>query len=231
MEYQKYNREERDICAHLFRLLLDDQKNWEPLKDFLGDSQVSDPRIYCEVALIRDAYHVRKPDIQQFMNELIDLIARQNDVISYTHFPHLPDFIKNPDQTHPKQILFKLRDRGLLEIEGNKVVYGNLQAIFNAKPDLVVCNGSNLVVYEAKYTSGFHTEQMERTKKIGCVWQKLLFRDLGFASEPSLTIRKLGMASTRPDISWETVYEIAEKHWGESDFSVVVLSKVLSVNN
>ena len=39
LNYQKYNREERDICAHLFRLLLDDQENWQPLKEFLGVSK------------------------------------------------------------------------------------------------------------------------------------------------------------------------------------------------
>jgi len=230
MNYREYNREERDICAHLFRLLLDDQPNWRPLKEFLATTQVSDPRIYCEAALIRDAYHVRKPDVQEFMDDLCELIARQNNVMSYTHFPLLPDFIQNPNKTHPKQIRFKLEDKGLLNSEGDQVVYGNLQAMFNAKPDLVVCNGSDLVVYEAKYTSKFKTEQMELTEKIGCVWKKLLFGDLGFSSEPFLSVKKLGMASESPDISWEEVYHIAAKHWGENDYSVAVLSKVFSVN-
>ena len=231
MNYLEYNREERDICAHLFRLLLDDQKNWGPLKEFIGTRQVSKPRIYCEVALIRDAYRERKQqpdDIHQFMNNLCDLIARQNKVKSYTLFMNLPGNIKNPQKTHPRQIRSKLIGMGLLKSEGDQVVYGNLQAMFNAKPDLVVCNGPDLVVYEAKYKSGFGNEQMERTKKIGCVWKKLLYRDLGFATEPSLSVRKLGMASQQPDIAWEKVYDIAVNHWGENDFSVAVLSKVLS---
>ena len=233
MNYLAYNREERDICAHLFRLLLDDQKDWKPLKEFLGDKQVSDPRIFCEVALIRDAYHERKlqPDIQQFMNELCALIARQNGVKSYTNFLDLPEKINNHKQTHPRQIHFKLKDMGWLKSEGDHVVYGNLQAMFNAKPDLLICYGSNLVVYEAKYTSGFSEEQMTRTKKIGCVWKKLFFRDLGFTAEPSLSVRTLGMACREhePDISWEKIYNIALRRWGESDFSVAALSKVIAV--
>lgn len=230
MNYLEYNREERDICAHLFRLLLEDQPNWGPLKEFIGATQASDPRIYCEVALIRDAYHARKPNAQQFMDDLCELIARQNQIESYTHFADLPDSIKDPSQTHPKQIRFKLRDMWRLNSVSDQVVYGSLQGMFNAKPDLVVCIGSDLVVYEAKYTSAFEAEQMQRTKHIGEVWATLLYTDLGFESKPTVSVRTLGMASASPDISWERVYEIAVKHWGEADFSVAVLSKVLAVN-
>ena len=60
LDYTTYNREERDICAHLFRLLLEDQPNWGPLCQFLGVEAVANPRVYCEVALVRDAYMKRK---------------------------------------------------------------------------------------------------------------------------------------------------------------------------
>lgn len=145
MNYLEYNREERDICAHLFRLLLEDQPYWGPLKEFLGAIKASDPRIYCEVALIRDAYHAQKPNTQQFLDDLCELIARQNQIESYTHFADLPDSIKDPSQTHPKQIRFKLRDMGRLKSVSDQLVYGSLQGMFNAKPDLVVCSGSDLV--------------------------------------------------------------------------------------
>lgn len=227
MNYIEYNREERDICAHLFRLLLHDQPDWGPLKEFLGINQVGAPQIYCEVALIRDAYHARKPNTQQFLNDLSELIAEQKCVDSYTHFANLPDFIKDPKQTHPKQIHFKLENMGRLNSKGDKVVYGCLQGMFNAKPDLVVCTGSDLFVYEAKYMSTFEREQMERTEQIGEVWAKLLYKDLGFELEPTVLVRTLGLAKTSPDISWERVYRIAENYWGKDDFSLRALSRAL----
>lgn len=164
------------------------------------------------------------------MDDLCELIARQNHITSYTHFADLPQSIKDPSQSHPKQIRFKLGDMGRLDAVGDQVVYGCLQGMFNAKPDLVVCTGSELVVYEAKYTSAFVAEQMQRTKHIGEVWATLLYKDLGFESQPTVSVRTLGMASASPDISWEGVYRIAARHWGETDFSVAVLSKVLAVD-
>ena len=41
MDYLEYNREERDLCAHLFRLLLEDQPHWGPLRKFLGMEAIS----------------------------------------------------------------------------------------------------------------------------------------------------------------------------------------------
>lgn len=230
MDYRVYNREERDICAHLFRLLLDDQPNWGPLKEFLDATQLSDPRIYCEVALIRDAYCARKPNVAQFMDNLCELIARQNQVQSYTSFGNLPNSIIDPDQTNPRQISFKLKKMGGLESVGDRVVYSRLQSMFNAKPDLVICTGSTLVVYEVKYTSPFKARQMHMTERIAEVWATLLYTDLGFESVPAVSVKTLGMASVSPDMSWERVYRIAAKHWVETDFSVAVLSKVLAVN-
>jgi len=229
MNYQDYNREERDLCAHLFRLLLDDQGKWGPLNEFLGTSNVVSPRIYCEVALIRDAYYVRKPNIEVFMENLCEQIAQLNQVKRYTHFSDLPAELRDCDHTHPKQLCFKLTKMGLLTSEADQLIYGDLQAMFNAKPDLLICTDTDLIVYEAKYTSGFNERQMIRTKQIAKIWSKLLYTDLGFNDVPSVEVRKLGMAKALPEpgISWERVYEIAAKQWGESDFSVKVLSKVM----
>lgn len=85
-DFTNYNRQERDICAHLFRLLLEDQPNWGPLCQFLGVEAVVNPRVYCEVALIRDAYHARKPDSAEFMTELVELVAQQEQVANHTPF-------------------------------------------------------------------------------------------------------------------------------------------------
>ena len=230
MEYIQYNREERDLCAHLFRLLLEDQPNWGPLKEFLKKEEVKSPRVYCEVAIIRDAYFARKPNTRSFVSSICDLIAKQNEVSEYTPFNDLPDPIKDPAETHPKQIKQKLEKRGMILKEADIIVYGTLQAMFNAKPDLVICEGGNIFVYEAKYTMDFDDLQLDRTRQIVEVWAKLLYADLGFDNEPSIEIRTLGLTEHQPDISWEYVEKLAQKWWSEDDFSVRVLSKVHNIN-
>lgn len=166
MEYLQYNREERDICAHLFRLLLEDQPNWGPLRAFLNTESVENPRLFCEVALLRDAYYARKQDAESFMTEICGFIAKQQGVSTYTAFGDLPEKVRNPVETHPKQIRFKLAQCGTEITENDKTVYGALQAMFNAKPDPVICEGTTLYVYEAKYTLDFDKEQLSRTEQI-----------------------------------------------------------------
>lgn len=60
-DYDRYNREERYACSHLFRLLHEPKDGYRALSRFL-DMDVSSGsfRIYAEVALIRDAYYARK---------------------------------------------------------------------------------------------------------------------------------------------------------------------------
>ena len=229
MEYIKYNREERDLCAHLFRLLLDDQPNWGPLKDFLKKDTVNNPRIFCEAALIRDAYHARKPKIKNFMISLCNFIVQQNEITNYTEFDKLQEELQNPSLTHPKQIAYKIKKGGFQHKEDDLKLYGTLQAMFNAKPDLVICEGSNLYIYEAKYTLNFDPVQLERTEEIGKVWQKLLYGDIGFNTEPKLYVRKLGLKKYEPDAAWEDVFNIAVKVWGQDDFSTKVFSKVFHI--
>jgi hypothetical protein len=95
MDYIRYNREERDLCAHLFRLLLDDQLGWGPLTAFMGVKSVTNPRLFCEAAILRDAYFARKPNIADLMSAVCDLIALQNTVTNYTPFNDLPPDIRD----------------------------------------------------------------------------------------------------------------------------------------
>jgi hypothetical protein len=115
---------------------------------------------------------------------------------------------------------------GILKSAGDKKVYGSLQAMFNAKPDLVVCYGNQLIVYEAKYTMGFKKDQMAMTGQIAEVWAGLLYEDLEFDAPSEYSVRTLGLDKYSPDVSWERVYAIARKYWDEGDFSLRVLSKV-----
>lgn len=239
LSYLAYNREERDLCAHLFRLLLEDQPNWQPLKDFLDRDFIGSPQLFCEAAVIRDAYYARKPEKADdgepgtinFLDGICDLIATMLEAApdEYTRFSELqPETLRNPRLTHPKQIAYKLKESGAIQKPRDADVYGSLQAMFNAKPDLVICADNTLYIYEAKYTMPFDEAQLERTRLIGKVWAKLLYKDLGFEVEPDLVVRKLGLSKPDtkgydPDISWKEVCEIANRYWLEDDYSMKVL--------
>lgn len=237
--YLAYNREERDVCAHLFRLLLEDQPNWQPLKDFLGRDFKGSPHLYCEAAVIRDAYYARKHEKDEagelstsnFLDGICDQIAHQIGAApeDYTRFSELePKTLRNPKLTHPKQIAYKFKESGAIKKPRDADVYGELQAMCNAKPDLVICVDNTLYIYEAKYTMPFDEKQLKRTERIGLVWAKLLYTDLGFSVEPRVEVRKLGLLKPgkpgfNPDISWKEVYSIATRYWQEDDFSMQVL--------
>lgn len=105
MNYDDYNREERAICAHLFRLLHEQiEKNWEsPFGKFLSKIELKEQGfdltnlkfenigIYCEVAIIRDAYQNKKPEIFQFMDNLTKIIMQQEEINVCRLFSELPD--------------------------------------------------------------------------------------------------------------------------------------------
>src|SRR5690606_28461485 len=147
-DYLKYNREERDLCAHLFRLLLDDQKDWKPLKKFLRKDSVANPRIYCEVSIILHGYVARNGEIHDYMHELCELIAEMNEVKNYMKFQNIPEeFQKASKNIYSKRKIEKALEnysgdelQKILEYnqEPNTSVYRTLQSMFNAKPDLAV---------------------------------------------------------------------------------------------
>jgi hypothetical protein len=106
LKYEYYNREERALCAHLFRLLHDlipPNRNGEEFRRFLIKSGYSGSIInyetaviYCEVALIRDAYYARKPNTQNFMDQLVEAVATLENVQQIRTFSALPEVLKNP---------------------------------------------------------------------------------------------------------------------------------------
>lgn len=140
--YDEYNREERFICSHLFRLLHEPRDEYRAIRDFLDTPDLKDTfKIYAEVALIRDAYFVRKPNHFDFMNRLVDIVMKQEDVQNCRSYEDLPSRLSDASKTHPKQIKQRAGDELSSE---EKKVYGAIQGMFNAKPDLVICWGDNL---------------------------------------------------------------------------------------
>ncbi len=222
MDYDVYNREERYVCSHLFRLLHEPMDDNYALSTYLRRpiKQYS-YRIYAEVALLRDAYYARKPNTGQFLDELVRMLMAQEDVFECRLYTELPEGLNNSSMTHPKQIRQKAGNV-LSRDEGR--VYGALQGMFNAKPDLAICIDDDLLIYEAKLTLDFDREQMERTKNIAKVWAKLLFKDLGFVSPPNVQVLKLGLAKYKPDVSWQEIADIADTVYPAEDRTRSVLA-------
>ena len=93
--------------------------------------------------------------------------------------------------------------------------------------DLQSRGKGHLLIYEAKYTLRFDRAQLQRTKYIGQIWSELLFRDLGFSTQPVADVRTLGLERFSPNASREHVYGLVVQQWGEDDFSTRVLRRAL----
>jgi hypothetical protein len=246
--YDKFNREERAICAHLFRLLHENLGKEEntPLKQFidkilhkiianenvklgLTNFKFENIGIYCEVAIIRDAFQYKKPNINPFMDDLTRIIMRQESVDDCRLYSELPKPLNDPRFTHPKQIRQKASSDniGLTEIELK--VFGAMQGMFNAKPDLVIILNNQLLVFEAKFTEPFDEYQLKRTKNITEVWAELLYDDFGFPNPPAYSIIKLGAAKYNPDISWTDILLIAEKTYSQNDRSLIAFKSAVTL--
>lgn len=232
MLYENYNREERNLCSHLFRLLHEPQNGHSALRQFLGrDCDGGRVKIYSEVALIRDAYHVRKPHVSSFMSRLVQLVAKQHSLEDHTPFCDIPDELKDPWRTHPKDLGGKfLKRHGSYLKKDDRQLYGLIQAYFGAKPDLAVCLENEIVVYEAKFTESFNEHQIRRAALIAEVWAELLYCDLGYQSPPDVTVKRLGLEKYSPEISWEKVAVVAHEILGAEDKTSKAL-KLAVVNN
>jgi len=230
MNYDKYNREERAICAHLFRLLHErlDQKNSSPLGQLLSKLGLTDLRyknigIFCEVSIIRDAFQDCKPTVIPFMDTLTQIIMKQENVSDCRLYSQLPEVLNNPKQTHPRQIRQKASTEGIQLTESESAVYGALQGMFNAKPDLVITVDNKLLVFEAKLTESFDEIQLNRTKNITQVWSTMLYKDLGFATQPEYQIIKLGAKKFEPQINWSDILLIAQRTYSQGDRTLTVM--------
>lgn len=207
MHYDNYNREERALCFHLFRLLhekLADQPRASALSMFIGilaknfneikpdKLRFTNIGVYAEVALIRDAYFVRKENANEFMNDLTKLIMAQEEVRDCRLYSELLSVLCNPRFPHPKQIRQKAKEHGEYLSPNESRVYGAMQAMFNAKPDLAITIDDLLISCEAKFTQNFDDAQLSRTQNITAIWaSELLYRDLGFTSPPKAIVVKI----------------------------------------
>jgi hypothetical protein len=234
--YDYYNREERAICSHLFRLLHENlyQHFNSPLGAFIkllfqdgirfknGNKSISDLKfenvgIYTEVALIRDAYQNAKPNVNEFMDKLVELVMKQKSINNCRLYSNLKNPLGNPERTHPKQIRQKATALNIKLSPEELSVYESIQGMFNAKPDLVISIDNILLVCEAKHTQKFDKNQIQRTEKIAEVWTNLLFKDLGFDNRPIYSVFKLGAKKFNPNINWEQISKIADETYPETD--------------
>lgn len=242
-DYDKYNREERAICSHLFRLLHEqlDLKEKSPLGRFinklslqktginLANLSFENIGIYSEVAIIRDAFKDRKPKVNPFMDELTKLIMQQENIQNCRLYSKLPEILSNPELTHPKQIRRKATSKGIQLTENESKVFGIMQGMFNAKPDLVITIDNKLFVIEIKFTQAFNEKQMIRTENITKVWATLLYRDFGFSEPPEYYIIKLGAKKFEPHINWTDIFNIAKETYENNDRTLIALEKGVSL--
>jgi len=242
-DYDNFNREERAICAHLFRLLHERLQDNEqsPLCQFLnilsnsnlifknGNSALTNlawknVAIYCEVSIIRDAFYSKKPNVNEFMDDLTRLIMKQEGVNECCLYSVLPGSLNNIKKTHPKQIRQKALTEGVQLSADELNVYGAMQGMFNAKPDLVITIDNVMLVCEAKHTEKFDDDQLERTWNIAEVWSKLLYKELGFSEPPVYSVFKLGESTYKPHISWTDIAGIADRTYGENDRTRIAIN-------
>lgn len=250
MRYNFYNREERALCSHLFRLLHEKWSdnitgsalsrllkvlstkglNFKNAEKAVNLSQLRfiNVAIFPEVALIRDAYESLKPNPDDFMNGLVNIIKQQEGVSECTLYSELPELLRNPSKTHPKQIRRKATEANVCLNNEDFKVYGALQGMFNAKPDLAITIDDCLLTFEAKFTGKFNTVQLDRTWKITGVWSSLLYKDLGFKKPPAYTVIKLGLAKHKPNLSWQEVLRISEDFYTETDRSLIAFQNALN---
>lgn len=234
--YDYYNREERAICAHLFRLLHERlmEKESSPIGQFLKVLSTSDfvyrngtvdfnalnynnVAIYCEASIIRDAYQNKKPNVNEFMDQLTKLLMKQEGVTDCRLYSQLPEPLNNVSSTHPKQIRQKADSKGVKLTDGESKVFGSMQGMFNAKPDLVITIDNLLLVCEAKHTEQFDEEQLKRTWNITEVWSEILYDDLGFSEPPVYSVFKLGASKYKPHVSWSDISKIADLTYSDDD--------------
>jgi len=242
--YDEINRAERAICSHLFRLLHETRDGSfanGALAQFLNflqgrsitllpDNGVFSPsglsytnvQIFAEVSLIRDAYFSKKPHVDDLMDSLTKQVMEQEGISRCRLFSELPPILRDVTETHPKQIRLKAKQVGVQLTSDEWKVYGAIQGMFNAKPDLAITVDRVLVVIEAKFTEAFDDTQMTRTQNIAQIWTSTFFRKyLGFSSAPSYCVIKLGASKHNPDISWAQIFSIVPNFYDTIDRSFV----------
>jgi hypothetical protein len=178
---------------------------------------ISGARIYFEVALIRDAYYARKPDTGDFMDRLVNMVAQQEDIPEFRTFTQLPALLQDPSRTHPRHIRQKAIEEGVPLSEAESHLYGAIQGVFNAKPDLAIALQGTVIAYEAKFTQAFGRDQTTRTERIVEIWKALLYEDLGFSSPPNALTAAIGPERSNPDISWEWLLDMANDTYPPDD--------------
>jgi hypothetical protein len=242
--YDRYNREERAICAHLFRLLHEslDKKMDSPFGKliklilernviFTHGPEISNHLdfknigIYTEVAIIRDYFNKTKSDPNIFMDKLVTLIMKQEEINTDCKlYSSIGEPLNNPKKTHPKQIRQKATDLKINLSMNETRIYGAVQGMFNAKPDLVLTIDDKLIVIEAKFTEKFDEEQLKRTKNITQVWAELLYDELGFSKRPNYAVIKLGASKFNADITWKDICTIAQDTYQPDDKSRIAFN-------
>ncbi|QSQ26460.1 hypothetical protein JY651_16670 [Pyxidicoccus parkwayensis] len=252
LPFDRFNREERAACSHLFRLLHEglatapQASALARVLALLRSSGMDVPdepagaAVLTEVALIRDAYETWKAegDLASRMDALVQLVAQGRPC---TPWSMLSAVLRDPKQTHPGQVCMKA-DRLSLgvgpsgtvpgsELDAqNRAVYGALQGVFSAKPDLALVLPSHLIAFEAKLTGDFDDAQLERTGLLARLWASPLLRGyLGYSTSPSVSVARIGDEGTQAALTWQELHRIAAERYPPEDRTRIALGAVLDL--
>ena len=209
MSYDNYNREERALCAHLFRLLQNSIHSDPELNFFerflanvapdngglrrdidkLSGDDLRKARVYVEVALMRD------------------VVAQEK--ICESQLARYCDESCPPERRWSKP-----------------------QQIISVKPDLAIVLPNLLLVVEVKFTSPFTPKQLKRTECLVEVWREAAdgaaFKALGLAVTAPAYVVCIGSKEFADDFDypyadWQALSTNASALFPGSDPSVLAL--------
>lgn len=248
-EYDKYNREERNLCAHLFRLLHEEQF----LCRFLARISRNLEARALDLKCIERA--AEKPRKLRLLANAIKVRDLSKPVRIYMEVALLRDMLHELYKEQPTDFFQHGTRRDRLEAFRPGGV--SAQGLLAAKPDMVIAHHDFLIVIEAKFTTGLGEDQWKFTQALAELWRDRDFwcsgdtlpclersplEWLDVHSDAPASAIFLGANRLRgdsiyegiePHITWEDVCEVARggnedriagpRRFPESDRSLVAL--------
>jgi hypothetical protein len=172
--YYTFNREERNLAAILYHLLLTGEENLEKFLELVGQGpewKLSDCEVYYEYAWLRDTWHMmdkekRREWVEAHLPKGIKPPSAVNDLRSWNEFFGLT---KKPSSVFVQSPANWVLSRVSRRVQGDDFRdLALLKWAFNIKPDLVIITGDKRAVcIEAKVESGagkYPTSKADRSE-------------------------------------------------------------------
>ncbi len=222
--YDKYNREERALCSHLFLLLHEGLNSDDPSKSFLGLT------LKCLDKNLRS----RTTPINK-QNDILEALAHIDvtQAVIFSEVAVLRDALFQDDDetriTEAKRLLgeyVQALNSEARDGKENKSVW-TYQGLISAKPDLILAFPNLLLVFEAKYTTRIDAAQLSRTRDLVRAWgefplpssgypnslARTILQDLGVDPTSPIVVLTLSDERDSPDLSWQDLFGVMKECW------------------